>query len=406
VFGNIEFSEEDRLILSASNLSTVNNPGVDFFAGKSFDWTYIINHGQFSYFAPALYLLLKNLKKQQDYESIPQDYYLKLAGQYYTVAASNAELLVQISRISQILKEAGIEAIFLKGSGFLQNIYDDIGIRKIGDIDILVRKEKAKACRTLLISAGYKEEGHDSGRLHHDKFLLEKDLRRPIEIHWGLLHTIEEQRKAKIDIEELFQDSIKINSLENPVSILSAEDSLAYRCIDLVDRHSSSFQCLLDISAIIYHKDFDWDKLLRKAKDWQVNGLIYEGLDFARRRSGLAVPLEIMRNLGGSKAFFYNLRHSDGEILNHRYTLKCFISDISRTLKNKRLPAGRQGYKKLSGLPSGLFFVLYLCAAILAFLRFTRRGISDLLESVEITRVPYRFLANHYWKLRERLKIG
>lgn len=399
MFGNIEFREEDKLILLASNFAEVNNPGIDFFAAnRPLDWTYIISHGQFSCFAPALYLLLKNLKKQQDYESIPQDYYLKLAGQYYTVAASNAELLVQISRISQSLKEAGIEAVFLKGAAFLQNIYEDIGIRKIGDIDILVRKENVKACHALLISAGYKEEGHDSGRLHHDKFLLEKDLRRPIEIHWGLLHTIEEQRKTRIDTEELFKDSIKINRLENPVSILSPEDSLVYRCIDLVDGHSSSFQCLLDISAIIHYRDFAWDKLLRKSRDWHADSFIYEALDFARRRSCLPVTLEIMRNLGGSKAFFYNLRHSDGEILNHRYTLRCFINDISRTLKNK-------GCKRLNVLPGGLFFVLYLYAAMLAFLRFTRRGLSDLLESVEITRVPYRFLANSYWKLMERLKI-
>lgn len=405
MFGSIEFRQEDRLILSASNLAMVNNPPADFLARvKNLDWDYIIRHAQFTFFAPPLYLMLKNLRKQQGHERfLPHAPYLKLESAYYAVAASNAELLVQISRISQILEKSGIEAIFLKGAAFLRNIYEDMGIRKTNDIDILVRKEKAKICYRLLVESGYTEDSHDlEKRLHHDKFLFEKELRRPIEVHWGLLHTINEQRKMHIDIEDLFKDSIKINHLENAISVLSAEDSLLYRCIDLAGRHSSVFQCILDISANIRHyKELDWGRFSCKADMWQAKDLVYLGLDFASRRAGVAVPGDIIRNLGSQKAFFYNLRLSDGEIFNRGYNLRRFIEDVLRTLQ-------KNGYKnlisRLKSLPKPLFLPIYLYAAILGFCRFTRRGISDLLESVEITRAPFRSLVNYYWKISDFLK--
>lgn len=69
----------------------------------------------------------------------------------------NKSLLEEVSHMNNLLLENGIQAIYLKGTAhLLKGMYDDIGERMLGDIDLLVAPDKMLLAAQLLENYGYK----------------------------------------------------------------------------------------------------------------------------------------------------------------------------------------------------------------------------------------------------------
>lgn len=405
MFDWLEFSDEDKLILSFCNIETLNSPPPGIFSNiKNINWESVIAKMDFMNFVPPLYILLKNLKKL-DPGPIPEPYYRKIKNAYYSTAASNINLHKELFEISDTFKDSGISLIILKGAGFLQTIYKDIiGIRHITDIDILIRQKDIKRCSSLLIEAGYKIDKASLEKQKHGIVFYKGTFEKPLEIHWSLLHTASQRRNIKINMEKIFTSSQNINCQDYSVSILSAEDSLLYRCIDLFNMYTSRCQCLLDISAIIhYYKELNWDRVVKLAFCWRARFFAYRGLNFSRKMCGVDIPAGILKDIGRVSVFLYGLRLTDQEIFEPRYSLKLFIRDALRSIKNRRKQ--KYSFYKLSYLREKgiLCFFLYIVAEVFALLRFIRRGILNLLNSSRASKELVRFFAVRYRALEEAL---
>ncbi|MDD2689401.1 MAG: nucleotidyltransferase family protein [Candidatus Omnitrophica bacterium] len=412
MFDNIEFSAEDKLILLSSNINNLNAPCCSGISNiQNINWDYIINKQDYRSFAPALYLLLKNLKEIEK-EIIPVSYYNNLKNSHYHTAISNLKLYEQLLEICSIVKGSGVEIIFLKGTDFLQTIYEDhLGLRWVDDIDILVRKQDSRNSQAFFRNAGYKEIKYALTPFCHNLALHKEHGGKLIEIHCHLLHSAAEQRKINLNIEELFKDSQSINYLENTISILSAEDSLLYRCLDLVNRHSSSLHCALDISAIIYHyKNIDWEKITRKAFSWKAQFFIYRGLKFAKERAGVSIPEVIIKELGGLSSFFYNLFPADQQIFNHYYSIGIFIKDYIRTAKKYKNKSLKYAFSDLFPVLTKKniflkvsFIFIYTAAVMLHLLRFIARGMCNSAKATKFTHTIAYFLTVRYKNLKTGL---
>jgi hypothetical protein len=71
----------------------------------------------------------------------------------------NTELLKQINRINQVLATGGIIPIYLKGAGnLLDGLYEDIGERIMGDIDLLVSDAGFLPAAYMLKKNGYENK--------------------------------------------------------------------------------------------------------------------------------------------------------------------------------------------------------------------------------------------------------
>jgi hypothetical protein len=107
---------------------------------------------------PTLYL---RFRKYGLLSSLPDEFcnYLKMV--YELNYLRNSKILEQIDHINQLIASKNINPIYLKGAGnLLDHLYEDIGERMIGDIDILVSDEEFLPTVTLLKAEGY-EHVHD-----------------------------------------------------------------------------------------------------------------------------------------------------------------------------------------------------------------------------------------------------
>lgn len=120
----------------------------------------------------------------------------------------------EIKKIFEILEKAQIDFLPLKGA-VIRNIYPDISMRYMGDVDILIRMEQYEELRNILIDSGYnfvEESNHE---------LIWKNNKISIEFHKRLIPThnndyymcfediwkkivVEKSTKYRMTVEDIF----------------------------------------------------------------------------------------------------------------------------------------------------------------------------------------------------------
>ena len=102
---------------------------------------------------PLLYIKLKS-KKCLKFIPVELKRYLKFI--YSANKKRNIQLLKELDEIEKLLSKNNINYKFIKGADYLKNmVYDDLGERMVGDIDILINKEDEANIVKLLNNYGY-----------------------------------------------------------------------------------------------------------------------------------------------------------------------------------------------------------------------------------------------------------
>jgi len=155
---------------------------VDWDAFGDDDWRIIHPMAETEGVAPLLYWKLKHwLEMGQGAAHAKLPHLVeRLAPAYYETLARNTVLLQELERILAAFEKAGIAVIVLKGAALAQTVYEDIGLRPMSDIDLLVRPEDVWRATHLLQRLEYVRE----------KITFHVCLRQPserkiaVEIHW------------------------------------------------------------------------------------------------------------------------------------------------------------------------------------------------------------------------------
>ena len=152
------------------------------------DWDSVVKVSTEHYVFPALYC---NLKRKALLSKLPQD----LVEYMQHIATLNKERNLQIKKqaleINNLLKTQNISPIFLKGAAFLlQDFYQDIAERMIGDIDFIVSEEEYDATVTVLKNNGYGNKAHKLENVklgkHYPRMTHENKI-AAVEVHFRIL---------------------------------------------------------------------------------------------------------------------------------------------------------------------------------------------------------------------------
>jgi len=192
------------------------------------DWTKIAEK-ELS-IAPYIYLKVKEYPG--DFE-IPEPMSEMIKWQYIQTVEKNEKIKKLIIALMKEFNEAQIELIPLKGAALLFTLYqDDIGIRPMSDIDILVKKDDLSEAENILRHIGYIEyyEGwkrkgaRDHYARHHFHYIYFKN-QILLELHWDIGHTSD---ISTLNI--LFDSYDKLVIEENELHILKPECNIFISC--------------------------------------------------------------------------------------------------------------------------------------------------------------------------------
>ncbi len=128
-----------------------------FFPSKNNDkfWDKFVQIGSSHYVIPALYY---KLKERDCLKLLNDELHSYLKEVYTQNYKRNLELVKEVNEISHILKNNNIDHVFLKGAALISTLYkNSIGIRMVGDIDILIAEDQITDAKILLKDYNYSD---------------------------------------------------------------------------------------------------------------------------------------------------------------------------------------------------------------------------------------------------------
>lgn len=197
---------------------------------------------------PALYC---RLKQKELLKYLPNELAIYLKEITNINRNRNKTIIKEANEISNLFKDNNIDHIFLKGTALLLNeYYEDIAERMIGDIDILLTSEQAKLAYELLISKNYDPPNLTFGY----KYIEHKHLPRlipqtnlaSVELHTSLLKNKSESKVLTEKILEDLKSKKTTPSHKNLMShtiqnFLINDNGLAYNTLNL----RTLYDCLI-----------------------------------------------------------------------------------------------------------------------------------------------------------------
>ncbi|MBC8236182.1 nucleotidyltransferase family protein [bacterium] len=256
------------------------------------NWDGVIQQSIRHSITPLLYQRLETLGPSTN---IPASVEQKLREIYIHSAARNMRLYHELSKVLRILQNDDIPVIVLKGAALAETVYQNIALRPMGDVDLLVKKEDLYRTETALLNLGYvfyKENNY------HFKQHYEGEKRIAIEIHWNIDRP---SSLFQIDIDGMWERArlAKIANVE--VLVLSPEDLILHLCLHVSFHHEFKIglRFLCDISETIQHyqDEIDWKKLQNTVNEYGIGKFIYCTLLLTKKMLGAEIPDNFLNDL-------------------------------------------------------------------------------------------------------------
>ncbi len=229
------------------------------------DWRMILPMAEAEGVAPLLWWKLRAWGTQSDTDALPagvQALVTALAPAYYETLAHNTLLLQALERILKAFQEAGIEVIVLKGAALAQTVYEDIGLRPMNDLDLLVRPKSLRKAVKVLQGLGFAPLMYSYARYH--VFLRQENL--TAELQWNLLDGVQHY--------ELWSQAVPLFPWTDGVLTLNTQMHLLYLAGHAFWQHQRRLRLIwlydLRLVAGKYRRE-DWETLLQRTASsiWQ-----------------------------------------------------------------------------------------------------------------------------------------
>lgn len=253
--------------------------------------------------APLFYYHILRQQKLETTESANALYSLRNYSRQ--VAKNNLRYYGELHRLLNEFHQADTPVILLKGIFLAHVIYDDIGLREMNDIDILVKRSDVTPAFHTLSDLGYKSVPTiDSDGIpnlisrHHHIPPMVKENTATIEVHWNITSPGE---SYTIDPEVVWRDAQPITISGKPAMMLSPEDLLLHLCVHTSYQHNFSFglRPFVDIAEVVNHfgGQIDWDNVIKRAFRFRWDRGVFLALTIARDFTGAKIPADILAAL-------------------------------------------------------------------------------------------------------------
>jgi hypothetical protein len=286
------FNTADKLIMAAARLNPTENELLAYheLAALVTDWDYFVGIAIHSGTASLLH---RNLSLIKDLNIIPKKVKLALQQIYFKTLSRNINIYEHFREIVPALSAQNIHVIALKGIFLAENLYKDIGLRHLSDIDLLVRSEEIEKAGNILISCGYSPVDASDKR----DFSKKKDYGFTkgevfVELHQNIHPPYE---SFSVNISEYWDRAQKTIIDGQDILVLSLEDMLQHLCIHLfihISNGKFSFINFCDIAGLLKTQAMqpDWSLLEKNNKKYNCSDEVGAILALAAKYLDVAIP--------------------------------------------------------------------------------------------------------------------
>ncbi len=280
----------------------LDNPFFHFEA--DIDWPLLLHHADGHSLTPLLYATWCTAGVL---DQLPPDIQNRLAQVYTDNAQRNQYIRAEVLAVDQLLTEAGVPHLILKGWPLVEQLYSHPAQRVLYDQDLLVPLDQANLGQQTLIAAGFKPllatDGWVAKHLQPlwrnegyqwDGYLFDPHYPRPVELHISLW----DRGWRGLHVKPLTNPWHKTQTcliVGRQMQILSPENTLIHLAMHfaghLIEREARLNQ-LLDLARFMnkHQPTLHWPHILLQAGQAHISRFIYASLLLAAEIFGAPLP--------------------------------------------------------------------------------------------------------------------
>ena len=283
---------------------------VDWDAFSAVDWEQLVSKAQAEGLAPLLYWVLSRSGK---FSSIPESARNSLRALYFGTWMNNQKIFKELEALAQAFKQAGIPLVVLKGACFTLTIYPDMGLRPMGDLDMLVPDLKLSEAVRIAKSLGYVDAVPEASPGLRDLLNHEICLQKTgsssitLEIHHSLVADRSFSYAVPVDwfweqTESLDASFMKVSDLN--LFMLTPTAQVLYAASHAMLQHGAKnapLRWFYDLDRLIrfYAGRLDWDLLLSQARIFEWGSALEAALSKTVACFGTPIPEHVLTSLSG-----------------------------------------------------------------------------------------------------------
>lgn len=233
--------------------------------------------------------------------------------EYKSINDRISSYMDELEKVAQLLDENDIELLALKNSGITKGLYPHFGSCPMGDIDVLVSRDKFRKAHAMLTDAGYQlkfrsplEEDNIEAAEHGGgaeySVTLENGQHLWFELQWRPVagRWIQPEQEPKVD--DLISRSKLIKG--SKVRLLSPEDNLLQVALHTAKHtfvRAPGFRLHTDVDRIVTIENIDWDLFISRVCELKTNTAVYLSLNMAKTLLGTKIPEYVLDSLRPNK---------------------------------------------------------------------------------------------------------
>jgi hypothetical protein len=290
-----------------SQLISDRVPSMDWDSFSPVDWTLLLHMAQREGVAPLLYW---RLSKSGKIEILTKDARNSLRDMYSSTWVHNQRIFKELEVLSRLFDQTGIPLVVLKGACFALTIYPEIGLRPMGDLDLLVPKTKLAEAARIAKTLDYVESLPEASAglndlLSHHIFLQKMDA-QPVALE--LHHSLVADRSFKYAVPvDWFWSQIELLGAASQgrfgnLYMLTPEAQILYASAHAMLQHggkNTPLRWFYDLDRLIatYARRMDWDLLLSQAGVFEWGSALGAALSQTHAYFDSPIPENVLASL-------------------------------------------------------------------------------------------------------------
>jgi hypothetical protein len=225
--------------------------------------------------------------------SVAQDLRAQFEQNQFKSLWATSELLRMLARFT----EHDLQVLPYKGPVLAESLYGSLAIRRMGDLDLLIRASDYWKVHHVLLAEGYQPDLAlaDTATIALVRYQCERTFTHReygigIDLHWGLwlAHDI-----LPLEHLGLWQRARPTTLAGKSIMAMSPEDTLLLLAIHGTMHHWRGLSWLMDIGQMIRRVNLDWEWVEREASRWGIRRIVWLTAYLAGGLTNVELPASV-----------------------------------------------------------------------------------------------------------------
>jgi hypothetical protein len=186
------------------------------------------------------------------------------------VRHDNLLLIAQAERALDLLREAGVTPVLLKGLDLIHRVYRRFDERTLDDVDLLVARDQLRRALAALESGGWRvppepKRSHYIRSSHHLGLSSPGPVTVEFELHWNLAQEL----RFRVDVSGILERSKETEIGGRRVRRMDDHDLVAHLLLHHFTHYfDRRIKWAVDLRAIASQPGFSWDLVVERIRSW------------------------------------------------------------------------------------------------------------------------------------------